>query len=50
MKAHGGGAIMLGSDTKIEWIEGMETADAMRRERKKDLTNIKTPPPPTLQE
>ena len=30
-------AIMLGSDTKIEWIEGMETADAMRREKKKDL-------------
>jgi predicted PurR-regulated permease PerM len=30
-------AIMLGSDTEIEWIEGMETADAMRREKKKDL-------------
>jgi len=29
-------AIMLGSDTKIEWIEGMETADAIRREKKKD--------------
>ena len=30
-------AIMLGSATEIEWIEGMETADAMRREKKKDL-------------
>jgi AI-2 transport protein TqsA len=30
-------AFMLGSDTEIEWIEGMETADAMRREKKKDL-------------
>jgi len=30
-------AIMLGSDTEIEWIEGLETADAMRREKKKDL-------------
>ncbi len=30
-------AIMLGSDTEIEWIEGMETADAIRREKKKDL-------------
>jgi predicted PurR-regulated permease PerM len=30
-------AIMLGSDTEIEWIEGLETADAIRREKKKDL-------------
>ena len=30
-------AFMLGSDTEIEWIEGMETADAIRREKKKDL-------------
>jgi AI-2 transport protein TqsA len=30
-------AILLGSDTEIEWIEGMETADAIRREKKKDL-------------
>ena len=30
-------AIMLGSDTEIEWIEGLETADAIRREEKKDL-------------
>jgi len=29
-------AIMLGSDAKLEWIEGMETADAVRREKKKD--------------
>jgi AI-2 transport protein TqsA len=28
-------AFMLGSETEIEWIEGMETADAMRREKKK---------------
>jgi AI-2 transport protein TqsA len=28
-------AFMLGSDTEIEWIEGMETADAIRREKKK---------------
>jgi hypothetical protein len=27
---------MLGSATEIEWIEGLETADAMRREKKKD--------------
>ena len=39
---------MPGSDTKIEWIEGMETADAMRREKKKDLMNIKTPQSPIL--
>jgi AI-2 transport protein TqsA len=32
-----GFAIMLGSGTEIEWIEGMETADAIRREKKKDL-------------
>lgn len=30
-------AFMLGSDTEIEWIEGMETADAIRREKMKDL-------------
>jgi predicted PurR-regulated permease PerM len=30
-------AFMLGSDTEIEWIEGMETADAIKREKKKDL-------------
>jgi predicted PurR-regulated permease PerM len=30
-------AIMLGSDTEIEWIEGLETADAIRREEEKDL-------------
>jgi AI-2 transport protein TqsA len=30
-------AIMLGSDTEIEYIEGLETADAIRREEKKDL-------------
>jgi predicted PurR-regulated permease PerM len=30
-------AIMLGSDNEIEWIEGLETADAIRREKKKDL-------------
>jgi len=30
-------AIMLGSDTEIEWIEGLETADAIRREEKKNL-------------
>ena len=30
-------AIMLGSDTEIEWIEGLETADAIRREKKKDI-------------
>ena len=30
-------AIMLGSDTEIEWIEGLETADAIRREKKKEL-------------
>ena len=30
------GAILLGSDTEIEWIEGMETADAIRREKRKD--------------
>jgi len=29
-------AIMLGSDTEIELIEGMEAADAMRREEKKE--------------
>ena len=29
-------AVMLGSDTEIEWIEGMETADAMRREKKEE--------------
>ena len=29
-------AIMLGSDAKLEWIEGMETADAVRREKRKD--------------
>jgi predicted PurR-regulated permease PerM len=29
-------AIMLGSDTEIELIEGMETADAMRREKKEE--------------
>jgi len=29
-------AIMLGSSTEIEWIEGLETADAIRREKKKD--------------
>jgi len=27
---------MLGSDTEIEWIEGVETADAIRRDKKKD--------------
>ena len=32
----GGVAIMLGSDTDIEWIEGMETADAIRRDKKKE--------------
>jgi hypothetical protein len=36
-----GVAIMLGTDAEIEWIEGMETADAIRREKKKDLMNIK---------
>jgi len=30
-------AIMLGSATEIEYIEGLETADAIRREKKKDL-------------
>jgi predicted PurR-regulated permease PerM len=30
-------AIMLGSDTEIEWIEGLEKADAIRREKNKDL-------------
>lgn len=30
-------AFILGSDTEIEWIEGLETADAIRREKKKDL-------------
>ena len=30
-------AVMLGSATEIEWIEGLETADAIRREQKKDL-------------
>jgi predicted PurR-regulated permease PerM len=30
-------AIMLGCDTEIEWIEGLETADAIRREEEKDL-------------
>jgi AI-2 transport protein TqsA len=30
-------AFMLGSDTEIEWIEGLETADAMRREKAKEL-------------
>jgi AI-2 transport protein TqsA len=30
-------AIMLGSTAEIEWIEGLETADAIRREKKKDL-------------
>jgi len=25
---------LVGSDTEIEWIEGMETADAVRREKK----------------
>jgi predicted PurR-regulated permease PerM len=30
-------AFMLGSDTEIEWIEGMETTDAIKREKKKDL-------------
>jgi AI-2 transport protein TqsA len=30
-------AFMLGSDTEIEWIEGLETADAIKREKKKDL-------------
>jgi AI-2 transport protein TqsA len=29
-------AIMLGSDTEIELIEGMEAADAMRREEEKE--------------
>jgi AI-2 transport protein TqsA len=33
----GGLAIILGSDTEIEWIEGSETVDAIRREKKKDL-------------
>jgi AI-2 transport protein TqsA len=32
-----GFAIMLGSGTEIEWIGGMEMADAIRREKKKDL-------------
>jgi len=27
---------MLGSGTEIEWIEGVETADAIRRDKKKD--------------
>jgi AI-2 transport protein TqsA len=30
-------AFMLGSDTESEWIERLETADAIRREEKKDL-------------
>ena len=30
-------AFMLGSDTELEWIERLETADAIRREEKKDL-------------
>ena len=30
-------AFMLGSETAIEWIEGMETADAIKREEGKDL-------------
>jgi AI-2 transport protein TqsA len=30
-------ATMLGSGTEIEWIEGLETADAIRREKKKDI-------------
>jgi predicted PurR-regulated permease PerM len=30
-------AFMLGSDTEIEWIERLETADVTRREEKKDL-------------
>jgi len=30
-------AIMLGSGTEIEWIEGLETADAIRSEKKKDV-------------
>jgi predicted PurR-regulated permease PerM len=30
-------AFMLGSDTEIEFIEGLETADAIRREKKKGL-------------
>jgi predicted PurR-regulated permease PerM len=30
-------AFMLGSDTEIEFIEGLETADAIKREKKKDL-------------
>ena len=30
-------AFMLGSDTEIEWIERLETTDAIRREEKKDL-------------
>ena len=29
-------AFMLGSDTEIELIEGLETADAIKREKKKD--------------
>jgi AI-2 transport protein TqsA len=30
-------AFMLGSDTESEWIERVETADAIRREEKKNL-------------
>jgi hypothetical protein len=29
-------AVMLGSVTEIEWIEGLEVADAIKRENKKN--------------
>ena len=41
-------AFMLGSDTEIEWIEGMETADAMRREKKEGSMTIKLPGVPSF--
>jgi uncharacterized membrane protein YqjE len=46
------GTLLAIAHTRLELfsteVEGMETADAVRREKKKDLTNIKTPPGPIL--
>jgi hypothetical protein len=46
------GTLLAIAHTRLELlfteIEGMETADAVRREKKKDLMNIKTPRGPIL--
>ncbi len=40
-------AFMLGSTTEIEWIEGLETADAIRREKRR-IHKHQTPQCPIL--